>query len=64
MQDFSGKSEIDWSKSIHEIDLQLYRKYNLNNEEIQLIGSKIQSMNNINEKFLTDISFRKKKNNI
>lgn len=64
MQDFSGKSEIDWSKSIHEIDLQLYRKYNLNNEEIQLIGSKIQSMNNINEKFLTDISFRKKKKNI
>ena len=44
MQDFSWKSDIDWSKSIHEIDLQLYRKYNLSNEEIQFIESKIQSM--------------------
>ena len=44
MQDFSGKSDIDWSRSIHEIDLQLYRKYNLSNEEIQFIESKIQSM--------------------
>lgn len=44
MQDFSGKSDIDWSKSIHEIDLQLYKKYNLSNEEIQFIESKVQSM--------------------
>lgn len=44
MQDFSGKSDIDWSRSIHEIDLQLYRKYNLSNKEIQFIESKIQSM--------------------
>ncbi len=41
MQDFSGKSDIDWFKLIHEIDLQLYRKYNLSNGEIQFIESKI-----------------------
>lgn len=44
MQDFSENSDIDWSKSIHEIDLQLYKKYNLSNEEIQFIESKVQSM--------------------
>lgn len=44
MQDFSENSNIDWSKSIHEIDLQLYKKYNLSNEEIQFIESKVQSM--------------------
>ena len=44
MQDFSKNSDIDWSKSIHEIDLQLYQKYNLSKEEIHFIESKIQSM--------------------
>lgn len=44
MQDFSENSDIDWSKSIHEIDLQLYKKYNLSNEEIQFIESRVQSM--------------------
>ena len=44
MQDFSENSDIDWSKSIHEIDLQLYKKYKLSNEEIQFIESKVQSM--------------------
>lgn len=44
MQDFSQNSDIDWSKSIHEIDLQLYQKYKLSNEEINFIESKIQSM--------------------
>lgn len=44
MQDFSERSDIDWSKSIHEIDLQLYKKYKLNDEEIQFIESKVQSM--------------------
>ena len=29
LQDFSDKSDIDWSQSIHEIDLQLYKKYGL-----------------------------------
>lgn len=44
MQDFSERSDINWSKSIHEIDLQLYKKYKLNDEEIQFIESKVQSM--------------------
>lgn len=44
MQDFSENSDIDWSKSIHEIDLQLYKKYNLSNEEIRFIESRVQSM--------------------
>ena len=44
MQNFSEASDIDWDKSIHEIDLQLYKKYKLNDEEIQFIESKIQSM--------------------
>jgi hypothetical protein len=30
IQDFSKKSKIDWTKSISEIDQQLYAKYKLN----------------------------------
>jgi len=44
LQDFSEKSEIDWSKSISEIDQQLFKKYCLNNEEIDFIGSMIKPM--------------------
>ena len=44
MQDFTINSDIDWSKSIHEIDLQLYKKYNLSNEEINFIETKVQAM--------------------
>lgn len=36
------KSDIDWSKSIHEIDQQLYAKYNLTQEEINFIESTIK----------------------
>ena len=43
LQDFTEKSDIDWSKSIHEIDLQLYKKYNLNEEEIIYIEDKIKA---------------------
>lgn len=45
IQDFTEKSDIDWSKSIHEIDLQLYKKYNLSDDEINYIESKIKEMN-------------------
>ena len=38
------ESFIDWSKSIHEIDLQLYKKYNLSDEEINFIETKVQAM--------------------
>lgn len=44
LQDFTDKSDIDWSKSIHEIDLQLYKKYNLSQEEIDFIESHVKEM--------------------
>lgn len=44
MQDFTNKSDIDWNKSIHGIDLQLYKKYNLTDYEINYIESKIKEI--------------------
>ena len=44
LQDFSNKSDINWNKSISEIDLQLYRKYNLNEEEQKFIEERITVM--------------------
>lgn len=44
MQDFTSSSDIDWSKSIDDIDQQLYRKYGLSDEEIAFIEEKIQRM--------------------
>ena len=44
MQDFTADSDIDWSKSIEEIDAQLYAKYNLSDEEIAFIESMIKPM--------------------
>lgn len=44
MQDFTVDSDIDWSKSIPEIDAQLYAKYNLSEKEIAFIESMIKSM--------------------
>lgn len=44
MQDFSNSSDIDWSTSIAEIDKQLYKKYNLSNEEIDFIETKVKEM--------------------
>ena len=44
IQDFSKNSDIDWSKSIHEIDLQLYQKYGLSEEEVTFIESKVAPM--------------------
>ncbi|HPA62392.1 MAG TPA: Eco57I restriction-modification methylase domain-containing protein, partial [Spirochaetota bacterium] len=43
-QNFTNYSDIDWSKSIQEIDKQLYSKYNLTNEEIEFIESMIKPM--------------------
>jgi hypothetical protein len=43
-QDFSVKSDINWSKSIPEIDQQLYVKYGLTEEEISFIESMIKPM--------------------
>ncbi len=44
LQNFTSKSDIDWSKSIEEIDKQLYRKYRLTKEEIKFIESMIKPM--------------------
>lgn len=44
MQDFTEKSDIDWSKSVKEIDQQLYKKYGLSKEEIEFIESKVKEM--------------------
>lgn len=44
LQDFTSSSDIDWSKSISDIDQQLYRKYNLTQEEIDYIENTIKPM--------------------
>jgi hypothetical protein len=44
LQDFTVNSDIDWTKSVPEIDLQLYKKYGLSNEEISFIEEKCQPM--------------------
>lgn len=43
-QDFSSTSDIDWTKSVPEIDAQLYAKYGLDSEEIAFIEAKIKPM--------------------
>lgn len=45
IQDFSNSSDINWNKPIDDIDLQLYRKYKLNSDEINFIESKIRETN-------------------
>ena len=45
MQNFTSISDIDWSKSVSEIDQQLYRKYGLTQDEISFIETKVQEMN-------------------
>lgn len=44
LQDFTATSDIDWSKSIQDIDLQLYRKYNLSDEEANFLESHVKEM--------------------
>ena len=44
LQDFTSHSDIDWSKSIPEIDQQLYRKYNLSPDETAFIEKMIKPM--------------------
>ena len=44
LQDFTTNSDIDWSKSIPEIDKQLYKKYGLSKDEIEFIESKVKEM--------------------
>ena len=44
LQDFTEQSDIDWSKTVDEIDYQLYSKYNLSEEEIAFIEATIKPM--------------------
>jgi hypothetical protein len=44
LQDFTSNSDIDWSKSIAEIDKQLYAKYGLTDEEINFIETNVKEM--------------------
>ena len=44
LQDFTAYSDIDWSKSVAEIDRQLYRKYDLTADEIEFIESHVKEM--------------------
>lgn len=44
VQDFTDKSDINWSKDIADIDLQLYKKYHLTDDEILCIESMIKPM--------------------
>lgn len=44
LQDFTSSSDIDWSRSIPDIDRQLYAKYGLTDEEIAFIESMIKPM--------------------
>src|SRR5699024_10669277 len=44
LQDFTSNSDIDWKKSIQEIDQQLYKKYALDQDEIDFIENKVKPM--------------------
>ena len=43
-ENFTTESEIDWSKSVNEVDQRLYSKYNLTEEEIEYIEESIKPM--------------------
>ena len=44
LQDFTAHSDIDWSRSVAEIDQQLYRKYDLTADEIEFIETHVKEM--------------------
>lgn len=44
LQDFTSASDIDWSQSVSDIDKQLYKKYNLTDEEIDFIEKNVKEM--------------------
>ena len=45
LQNFRADSDIDWTVSVAEIDAQLYKKYNLSDEEIKFIEDNVKEMN-------------------
>lgn len=44
LQDFTSQSDIDWSRSVADIDKQLYKKYGLDEKEINFIETKVKGM--------------------
>ena len=44
IQNFTSSSDIDWSKSITDIDRQLYTKYGLDDKEIAFIETHVKEM--------------------
>ena len=44
IQNFSSDSDINWGKSVREIEEQLYKKYDLNDDEITFIETNIKEM--------------------
>ncbi|WP_322175248.1 Eco57I restriction-modification methylase domain-containing protein [Acutalibacter caecimuris] len=44
IQDYTIESDIDWSKSVHEIDQQLYAKYGLDDLEIKFVENQAKEM--------------------
>lgn len=44
LQDFSDKSDIDWNQSVEDIDRQLYKKYGLDDKEIEFIETHVKEM--------------------
>lgn len=44
LQDFTATSDIDWTKSIPEIDQQLYKKYGLDECEVEFIETHVKEM--------------------
>lgn len=44
MQDFTSNEDIDWTKSIAEIDNRLFEKYHLSDKEIDFIKNNIKEM--------------------
>ena len=44
LQDFTSKSDIDWSGTVSEIDKQLYKKYKLTKAEIKFIETHVKAM--------------------
>ena len=44
MQDFTDSGDIDWGRSVSEIDLQLYAKYGLTEKEVDFVERMVKPM--------------------
>ncbi len=44
LQDFKSDSDIDWSKSVEEIDQQLFEKYELDDDEVAFVKTQVKTM--------------------